>query len=85
MIARRPSPQVSDSVLSRDRIRYVIWTHSLNRHFSEPEVIVTRLSLIVASIVTGMLLAAGAAYGVAALAAAPQTPANRNLYNYGAP
>jgi hypothetical protein len=48
-------------------------------------VIVTRLSLIVASIVTGMLLAAGAAYGVAALAAAPQTPANQNLYNYGAP
>ncbi len=47
--------------------------------------VVTRLSLIVVSIVTGMLLAAGAAYGVAALTAKPQTPANQNLYNYGAP
>jgi len=46
---------------------------------------VTRVGLIVASIVTGMALATGAAYGVAALAATPQTPANQNLYNYGAP
>jgi hypothetical protein len=48
-------------------------------------VIVTRLGLIIASIVTGMVLATGAAYGVAALAAPAQTPANQNLYNYGAP
>lgn len=45
----------------------------------------TRLGLIVVSIVTGMVLAAGAAYGVAALGASPQTPANQNLYNYGTP
>jgi hypothetical protein len=32
-----------------------------------------------------MVLGAGAAYGVAALAATPQTPANQNLYNYTAP
>ena len=51
----------------------------------QPEVIVTRLGLIAASIITGMILATGAAYGVAALAAAPQTPANQNLYNYGTP
>ncbi len=51
----------------------------------QPEVIVTRLGLIAASIVTGMILATGAAYGVAALAAPSQTPANQNLYNYSAP
>lgn len=51
----------------------------------QPEVIVTRLGLIAASIVTGMILATGAAYGVAALAAPSQTPANQNLYNYNAP
>ncbi|HEX3489999.1 MAG TPA: hypothetical protein VHU92_11665 [Streptosporangiaceae bacterium] len=44
-----------------------------------------RLGLIIASIVTGMILATGAAYGVAALATPAQTPANQNLYNYGTP
>jgi hypothetical protein len=47
--------------------------------------IVERLGLIIASIVTGMILATGAAYGVAALATPAQTPANQNLYNYGTP
>lgn len=45
----------------------------------------TRLGLIISSIVTGMLLATGAAYAIAAVAATPQTPANQTLYNYGAP
>ena len=45
----------------------------------------TRLGLIVASMLTGMILAVGAAYGVATLAAPSQTPANQNLYNYSAP
>ena len=76
---------MTDSVLSRDQIRYVIRARTPNRHFADPEVIVTRLGLIAVSIVTGMLLAVGAAYGLAALTAAPQTPANQNLYNYGAP
>jgi Protein of unknown function (DUF2613) len=48
-------------------------------------VIVTRVSVIVASIVAGILLGAGAAYGVAAIATGPQTPANQNPYNYGTP
>jgi Protein of unknown function (DUF2613) len=48
-------------------------------------VIVTRVSVIVASIVAGILLAAGAAYGVTAIATGPQTPANQNPHNYGPP
>jgi hypothetical protein len=46
---------------------------------------VTRVGAIVASVIAGVLLAAGAAYGVTALATGPQTPANQNLYNYGTP
>ena len=45
----------------------------------------TRVSVIVASIVAGILLAVGAAYGVTAIATGPQTPANQNPYNYGTP
>jgi hypothetical protein len=48
-------------------------------------VIVTRIGVIVVSIVAGILLAAGAAYGVTAIATGPQTPANQNPYNYGSP
>ena len=45
----------------------------------------TRVGVIVAAIVAGILLAGGAAFGVAAIAGGPQTPANRNPYNYGPP
>jgi hypothetical protein len=48
-------------------------------------VIVTRVGVIIASVVAGILLAAGAAYGVTAIATGPQTPANQNPYNYGTP
>jgi hypothetical protein len=48
-------------------------------------VIVTRVGVIIASVVAGILLAAGAAYGVTAVATGPQTPANQNPYNYGTP
>jgi hypothetical protein len=46
---------------------------------------VTRIGVIVVSIVVGILLAGGAAYGVTAIATGPQTPANQNPYNYGSP
>jgi hypothetical protein len=48
-------------------------------------IVTSRLGVIVASIVAGILLAAGAAYGVTAVATTPQTPANQNPYNYGTP
>jgi hypothetical protein len=48
-------------------------------------IVTSRVGVIVASIVAGILLAAGAAYGVTAVAATPQTPANQNPYNYGSP
>jgi hypothetical protein len=46
---------------------------------------VRRVGAIIASIVVGVMLAAGAAYGVTAIAARPQTPPNQNPYNYGPP
>jgi hypothetical protein len=53
---------------------------------SRRRVIVTsRVGVIIASIVAGIVLAAGAAYGVTAVATTPQTPANQNPYNYGTP
>lgn len=45
----------------------------------------SRVGTIIAAIVAGVLLAAGAAYGVTAIAAGPQTPPNQNPYNYPAP
>jgi hypothetical protein len=45
----------------------------------------TRAGIIIATILAGSLLAAGAAYGVTAIATTPQTPANQNPYNYGTP
>ncbi len=45
----------------------------------------SRIGVIIASVVAGVLLAAGAAYGVSAVATTPQTPANQNPYNYGTP
>jgi hypothetical protein len=46
---------------------------------------VTRVGVIIAAVVAGILLAAGAAYGVTAIATGPQTPANQSPYNYGSP
>jgi hypothetical protein len=51
----------------------------------EEAIMASRVGVIVASIVAGILLAAGAAYGVTAIATTPQTPANQNPYNYGPP
>ena len=51
----------------------------------EEAIMTSRVGVIVASIVAGILLAAGAAYGVTAIATTPQTPANQNPYNYGPP
>ena len=45
----------------------------------------SRVGVIIASVLAGILLAAGAAYGVTAIATSPQTPANQNPYNYGTP
>lgn len=45
----------------------------------------SRVGVIVAAIIAGVVLAAGAAYGVSAIATTPQTPANQNPYNYGTP
>jgi Protein of unknown function (DUF2613) len=57
----------------------------LDRHQTRRRVIMTRVGVIVASVIAGILLAAGAAYGVTALATGPQTPANQSPYNYGTP
>jgi Protein of unknown function (DUF2613) len=48
-------------------------------------IVTSRIGVIIASIVAGIILAAGAAYGVSAVATSPQTPANQNPYNYGTP
>jgi hypothetical protein len=45
----------------------------------------SRAAMIVAAVLVGLILAAGAAYGVSAVATSPQTPANQNPYNYGTP
>jgi hypothetical protein len=45
----------------------------------------SRAGALIAAVVAGVLLAAGAAYGVTAIAANPQTPPNQNPYNYPAP
>jgi Protein of unknown function (DUF2613) len=47
--------------------------------------IMSRIAAIVASMIVGILLAGGAAYGVTALATSPQTPPNQSPYNYGTP
>jgi hypothetical protein len=47
--------------------------------------VTSRVGVIIASVLAGILLAAGAAYGVTAIATSPQTPANQNPYNYGTP
>jgi hypothetical protein len=45
----------------------------------------SRVGAIIAAVITGVLLAAGGAYGVTAIATGPQTPPNQNPYNYPAP
>lgn len=47
--------------------------------------VTSRAGVIIATIVAGILLAGGAAYGVSAVATSPQTPANQNPYTYGTP
>jgi hypothetical protein len=46
---------------------------------------VSRLTLVVASVVVGLLLAAGAAFTVDGVLSTPPAPANNQLYNYGSP
>jgi hypothetical protein len=46
---------------------------------------VSRLTLIVASLVVGMVLAAGAAFTTSGVIGSPPSPANKQLYNYGTP
>ena len=45
----------------------------------------SRLALIVASIVVGAVLATGAAFTVSGVISAPTSPPNKQLYNYGSP
>jgi hypothetical protein len=46
---------------------------------------VSRLTLIVASTVVGLVLAAGAAFTINGVVSSPPAPANSQLYNYGSP
>jgi hypothetical protein len=46
---------------------------------------VSRLTLIVASVVVGLVLAAGAAFTVNGVLGTSPSPANSQLYNYGNP
>jgi hypothetical protein len=93
-----PAGLLTDSVLSPGDVPYVIRTElvypdltgNLAAGRESPlsrrrAVMSSRVGAIVASIVAGILLAAGAAYGVTAIATTPQTPANQNPYNYGSP
>jgi len=44
---------------------------------------VSRLTLIVASLVVGVVLAVGAAFATSGVLSTPPAPANKALYNYG--
>jgi hypothetical protein len=46
---------------------------------------VSRLTLIVASLVVGVVLAVGAAFATSGVISSPPAPANKALYNYGSP
>jgi hypothetical protein len=46
---------------------------------------VSRLTLIIAALTVGLVLAVGAAFTTSGLLSSPPTPANKQLYNYGAP
>jgi hypothetical protein len=45
----------------------------------------SRLVLIVASLVVGAVLAAGAAFTTSGVLGTPPAPADKQLYNYGTP
>jgi Protein of unknown function (DUF2613) len=47
--------------------------------------IVSRIALITASIVVGIVLAVGAAFTASSVLGSPAAPANKQLYNYGSP
>jgi hypothetical protein len=46
---------------------------------------VSRLALIIASLLVGAVLAVGAAFMTAGVIGSPPAPANKQLYNYGTP
>jgi hypothetical protein len=46
---------------------------------------VSRLALIVASLLVGAVLAVGAAFTTTGVIGSPPAPANKQLYNYGTP
>ena len=45
----------------------------------------SRLALIVASLLVGAVLAVGAAFTTTGVIGSPPAPANKQLYNYGTP
>jgi hypothetical protein len=45
----------------------------------------SRLALIVASLVVGVVLAVGAAFTTTGVLSSPPAPANKQIYNYGTP
>jgi hypothetical protein len=45
----------------------------------------SRLALIVASLVVGAVLAVGAAFTTSGVITTPPSPPNKQLYNYGTP
>jgi hypothetical protein len=46
---------------------------------------VSRLALIIASLLVGAVLAVGAAFTTTGVIGSPPAPANKQLYNYGTP
>jgi hypothetical protein len=46
---------------------------------------VTRLALIIVSLVVGIVLAVGAAYTAVGVIGSPPAPANNQQFNYGSP
>jgi hypothetical protein len=46
---------------------------------------VSRLALIIASLLVGAVLAVGAAFTTTGVIGNPPAPANKQLYNYGTP
>ncbi|HEY1673432.1 MAG TPA: hypothetical protein VGG50_12000 [Streptosporangiaceae bacterium] len=45
----------------------------------------SRLALIIASLLVGAVLAVGAAFTTTGVIGSPPAPANKQLYNYGTP
>jgi hypothetical protein len=45
----------------------------------------SRLALIIASLLVGTVLAVGAAFTTTSVIGSPPAPANKQLYNYGTP